>query len=113
MKKSLLLAALLTLLFGSCRTGIYSVSSGQADESAVCFVASQSYNIEVDIDGVTYNTKTIKQQPQKARRDIKATANEKIKLATGRHTVKVTNYGTQIYSKEIFISATEVKIIEL
>ncbi len=113
MKKSLLLAVLLTFLFGSCRTGVYSVSSGQADESAVCFVSSKSFPIEVNIDGVSYSTKTIKDKPQKANRNIKATANEKIKLATGRHTVKVTKDGTQIYSKEIFISATEVKIIEL
>lgn len=113
MKKSLLLIALLTFVFSSCRTGVYSVSSGQADESAICFVASTSYPISVDIDGTTYSTKTIKHKPQKARRDIKATANEKIKLSTGRHTIKVTKNGTMVYSKEIFVSATETKIIEL
>lgn len=113
MKKSLLLAALLTILFGSCRTGVYSVSSGQADESSVCFVANSSYPICVDIDGVAYDTKTIKQKPHKARRDIKATANEKIMIGTGRHLIKVSKNGTVIYSKEIFVSATETKIIEL
>lgn len=113
MKKSLLLITVLSFLFSSCRTGVYSVSSGLADESAICFVASKSYPINVDIDGVAYSTKTIKDKPQKANRNIKATANEKIKLGTGRHTVKVTKDGSVIYSKEIFISATEVKIIEL
>ena len=113
MKKSLLLIAIISFLFGSCRTGVYSVSSGQADECAVCFVSNESYDIEVDIDGVAYSTKTIEQQPHKARRDITATANEKIKLTTGQHTVKVTKDGTLVYSKVIFISAAEVKLIEL
>ena len=52
MKKIIIIAAcFVALLFASCGVGSYSVSSGQADEGYVTFVASSAYDITVDIDG--------------------------------------------------------------
>lgn len=107
-----IVAAISITLYG-CGVGVYSVNSGMADESAVCFVAAKRYDINVNIDGVSYDTKTIKQKPHKARRDIKRTANRQLKVTPGRHSVKVTKDGHSIYSKEIYVSANEIKIIEL
>ncbi len=111
--KKILLILVLTTLLSSCGVGTYSVASGNADESAVCFVANQKYDISVDIDGTDYNLKTIKQKEFKNRRNIKQTTQDKINLTPGRHKVIVTKDDKEVYNKEVFISATELKIIEL
>lgn len=93
--------------------GVYSVSSGMADEAAVCFVSAQKYDISVTIDGQNYSTTTVKDKAHKARRNIKKTAQNQIKVSPGRHRIVVSRDGRELYNKEIFVSATEIKIIEL
>lgn len=113
MKRLILLAvASLTLLLSSCG-GVYSVASGVEDKCALCFVSTQSYDIMVDVDGVAFALKTIKQKPHRANRDIKRTANNQIFLTPGHHQVTVVRDSQMLYAKEIFVSASEVKIIEL
>lgn len=112
MKKiALLLTATLTLI--GCNTGVYSVSSGMPDESAICFVAAKKYDINVNVDGKNYTTQTVKQKPHKARRDVKKNAAYSIPITPGSHNVKVTSESNEIYSRTIFVSANETKIIEL
>lgn len=107
------IVATISLTLYSCGVGVYSVNSGMADESAVCFVDTKSYNIVVNIDGENYDTKTIKQKPYKARRNIKRTAKRQLRVTPGRHRVNVSKDGQCVYSKEIYVSANEIKIIEL
>lgn len=113
MKTRILLFITISLFLLSNCGGTYSVSSGQADQAAVCFVAPKSFDIVVDIDGVSYKTRTIREDPYRASRSIKKTANRQISVTAGRHKVQVKKNNQNIYSKEIFVSATEVKIIEL
>ena len=114
MKKiALFLLTIATLALHSCGVGVYTVNSGMADEASVCFVDTKNYKINVNIDGKSYDTKTIKQKPYKARRNIKKTAKRQIAIAPGRHKVRVTRDGQEVYMKEIYVSANEVKVIEL
>ena len=112
-KQLLLLITVLSLTLTGCGVGVYSLSSGMEDKASICFVSSQHYYISVDIDGTKYETETIKQKPFKSRRNIKKTAKNQIIITPGRHVIKVYNEGKEMYSKELFVSATELKIIEL
>jgi hypothetical protein len=114
MKKLLLiLFAAITLTFNSCGVGNYSIASGNADEASVCFTAAKKFDINVNIDGTTYDIQTIKEKQYKSRRNIKKTAQQEITLSPGRHKVIVKRDGAEIYNHEIFISNSEVKVIEL
>lgn len=114
MKKIILiLFAAITLSLTSCGVGNYSVVSGNADEASVCFVATEKFDITVNIDGNTYNIETIKDKQYKTRRNIKKTAQQEITLTPGCHKISVTRDGIEIYNHEIFVSNTEVKVIEL
>ena len=93
-KLLLLLVASITLIVSGC--GVYSVSSGMADEAAVCFVDAKKYSITVDIDGKTFQTETISQRPNKAHRSTQKASSNHIKVAPGRHNVKVIKDGKEI-----------------
>lgn len=99
--------------FTSCGVGSYSVSSGVTDEGAISFVSKKSLPITVIIDGIEHNVLSVKNKAYKTGRNIKQTANNTIKLSTGKHDVRVMSGNEIIYSKKIFISTTEHKIIEL
>lgn len=114
MKKILLIiVALVTISLSNCAVGSYSVVSGNADEAALCFTANKKCDIVVNIDGVTYEMETVKYKTYKAKRNIKKTANNQVLLTPGRHNVVVTKDGVEIYNHEIFVSATDLKVIEL
>ena len=112
-KLIMILFAVVTMSLTSCGTGTYSVASGNADEASVCFISSEKFDITVNIDGNTYERQTIKEKKYKNRRNIKKTVQEEITLSPGRHKISVTRNGEVIYNHEIFISNTEVKVIEL
>lgn len=101
------------LSFVSCGTGSYTVVSGKEDNARICFVANESYSIDVTIDGQNYSTQTVKDSQFKARRNMKETSKTAIIVAPGRHTVEVKKGGQQLYSKEVFVSASDTKVIEL
>ena len=109
----MILFAAITLSLTNCGVGNYSVVSGNADKASVCFVSTEKFDITVDIDGTTYEVKTIKDKQYKSRRNIKKTAQQEITLTPGRHKVIVKRDGAEIYNHEIFISNSEVKVIEL
>lgn len=114
MKKILLIfVALVTMSLSSCGVGVYSVVSGNADEVSLCFTANEKYDIVVNVDDVVYEMETIKYKTYKAKRNIKKTANNQITLTPGRHKVVVTKDGAEIFNHEIFVSATDIKVIEL
>lgn len=114
MRKILLIfVALAAMSLSSCGLGVYSVVSGNADEAALCFTANEKYDIVVNVDDVVYEMETIKYKTYKAKRNIKKTANNQITLTPGRHKVVVTKDDSEIYNNEIFVSATDIKVIEL
>lgn len=112
MKKLLLtIFAAITLILSNC--GTYTVTSGVADEAAVCFIATEQYEITVNIDGTTYEKLTVKDKEHRAHRNVKKITEQQIILTPGRHNVKVMKEGVEIYNHEIFVSNSEVKIIRL
>ena len=114
MKKIITLFSILgALLFTACSVGSQSVSSGVADEGYVWFVSTTSKAITVDIDGTTYQTQTVKEKEWQKRRDIKATTNGMITVTPGQHDVKVIIDNKEVYSKKLFISASETKMVKL
>ena len=114
MKKIIALFSIIgTLVLAACSVGSHSVSSGMADEGYVWFVSETEKAITVDIDGTTYQTQTIKEKEWQKRRDIKATAKGMITVTPGQHEVKVIIDGKEVYSKKLFISASESKMVKL
>jgi hypothetical protein len=55
----------------------------------------------------------VKQKAYKSGRNIKQTALNTIKIGQGQHEVKVVMNGTDVFSKKLFLSTGEHKIIEL
>jgi hypothetical protein len=55
----------------------------------------------------------VKQKAYKSGRNIKQTALNTIKIGPGQHEVKVAINGADVFSKKIFLSTGEHKIIEL
>jgi hypothetical protein len=112
MKKLMIIAAFTILLTG-CGVGNYSVQSGVEDAAFISFTDDLKQDITVTVDDQTYVLKTVKQKAYKSGRDIKQTALNTIKIGTGQHEVKVTMNGTDVFSKKLFLSSGEHKIIEL
>lgn len=115
MKKILFVAVslLFVLAFTGCGVGHYSVSSGREDAAALSFESSKEMPIVVSVDGQSFETSTVKKIAHKTRRDIKKTAKYLIQITPGTHDVKVTKDGAEVFSKKIFVSTGETKIIEL
>ena len=114
MKKIIALFSIIGILvLASCSVGSHSVNSGMADEGYVWFVSNVEKSITVEIDGTTYQTQTIKEKEWQKRRNIKATTKGMITVTPGQHDVKVSEEGKEIYSKKLFISASETKMVKL
>lgn len=104
---------LLSGLLSSCGVGSYTISSGKADVAGICFIAPKKYSISIEIDGKQYNMVTVKNKKYHKNRNIKKTALNTIKVSPGKHSVKVWHNGDEIYSKLVFVSSSETKVIEL
>ncbi len=114
MKKIIaLFSVIATLALAACSVGSHSVSSGMPDEGYIWFVSTSEQPITVDIDGTTYQTQTVKEKEWQKRRDIKATTKGMITVTPGQHNVKVFRGDTEVYSKKLFISASEAKAVKL
>ncbi len=109
----ILLAVLSALLLSACGVGNYSLSSGKADVSMLSFVSAEYVKIKVSVDDKSYDLLSVKDKAWKTDRKIKPTAKNTILLTSGTHEVAVSADGSQIYSKKIFVSASEHKIVEL
>lgn len=108
-----LVCAFSAIILSSCGTGNYTVTSGVDDKASVCFVADRSYDIHVTIDGKSYETQTVKDKEYKTRRNMKETVKYALPVDTGTHSITVVNDGMTVYSKKIFVSTGEIKIIQL
>lgn len=115
MKKILLALVAAALLLTGCGVGSYSTSTGKADEAYLSFTSvGSAYNITVVADGQEFQVKSVKTKPYRSSdRDIKATSLNTISLTPGTHDIKVIKDGNEIFSKKLFISAQEHKIIDL
>lgn len=107
------ICAFFAISLSSCGVGNYSVSSGVDDRAGICFVDDQSYDIQVTIDGQTYNTKTVKDKEYKSRRNLKKTVEYSVPVTVGTHTISVDKEGNTVLSQKVVISTGETKIIRL
>jgi hypothetical protein len=112
MKKLMIIAAF-TMLVTGCGVGNYSVQSGVEDAAFISFTDDVKQDITVTVDNQAYVLKTVKQKAYKSGRNIKQTALNTIKIGPGQHEVKVIINGNDVFSKKIFLSTGEHKIIEL
>ena len=112
MKKAILIL-IAAMLMTSCGVGVYTHSSGQGDKSEISFVAAEKQVLDVSIDGQSYKVQSVKHKGWKKNRKIKKTVLNTIELATGKHNISASLNGNEIYSKFIFVSNGEHKVIEL
>ena len=112
MKKLMVIAAFSVLLTG-CGVGNYSIQSGVDDAAFISFTDDAKQDITVTVDDQTYLLKTVKQKAYKSGRNIKQTTLNTIKTGPGQHEVKVVMNGSDVFSKKLFLSTGEHKIIEL
>lgn len=106
-------AVILSGLLTSCGVGSYTISSGKANVAGICFIAAKKYDISIEIDGKQYHIATVKNKKYHKNRNIKKTALNTIKVSPGKHSVKVWYNGDEVYSKLVFVSSSETKVIEL
>lgn len=114
MKKILVLIAAATLFLTGCGVGNYTVVTGKADEALLSF--SSNTNIPsfiVTVDGTEHTLEAVRGNSFKTNRNIKKTSRNTLILTPGAHDVTVKIKENQIYSKKIFVSAQEHKIIDL
>ena len=111
--KKLMAIAVFSVLLTGCGVGDYSIQSGVEDAAFISFTDDVKQDITVTVDDQTYLLKTVKQKAYKSGRDIKQTALNTIKTGPGQHEVKVVMNGADVFSKKIFLSTGEHKIIEL
>lgn len=112
MKKFFVSGSLMLILTG-CGVGTYSIQSGVEDAAFISFTDDAKREIVVSVDNKTYNVQTVKQKANKSGRNIRHTVLNSVKLAPGQHTVSVTLDGNKIYSRKVFLSTGETKIIKL
>ena len=106
-------AAVIFSLMTSCGS-VYSVNSGVADEGYMTFYSDSSKSITVLVDDAKYQTNTVNSgKAYKKDRDVKNTAKNMITVKPGQHYVRVLSNGVEVYSKKVFVSASETKIIDL
>lgn len=111
MKKLLFILAI--VLLSGCGVGNYTVSSGRANQGALSFTSAKATDISVYVDDDSYSIQSVKDKAYKTDRKIKQTAANTIFLSPGTHTVKVIMGDEEVFSKQLLISASEHRIIEL
>ena len=107
------LIAVFSMFLAGCGVGTYSVQSGLEDAAYISFTDDSKQSITVNIDNNTYNVNTVKYKAYKSDRNIKQTTKNTIKLTPGQHNVSVMLDGNEVYSRKVFLSTGETKIIEL
>lgn len=110
----LFLAFVITVLsLSSCGVGSYSVSSGREDVAGLSFTDKTKHDIVVNVDGEDYHIQTVKTKAFKPGMNIKKTANNTIRIEPGQHNVVVKSGEAILFSKRIFVSTGENKVINL
>lgn len=114
MKKILVLIAAAALFLTGCGVGNYTVVTGKADEALLSFSSNSKLpGIVVTIDGTDHTLEAVRSNSFKTNRDIKTTSRNTLTITPGAHDIAVKVGENQIYSKKIFVSAQEHKVIEL
>ncbi|MGM9780324.1 MAG: lipoprotein [Candidatus Cryptobacteroides sp.] len=111
--KKIIVALLSAIVLSGCGVGTYSVSSGKADTAALSFTSTDKLPIVVLVDGKEYNIETVKTKAYRKDRNIKKTALNTIYLQSGQHDVTVSVSGSEVFSKKLYLSAAEHRIVEL
>lgn len=114
MKRFVILIAS-ALVLCSCGVGSYSVSSGKADQSHLSFTTPEkkAFDVVVYVDGESHKLQAVNEKMFRVERNIKETAKNTLTLSPGSHVIKVERMGQEVYSKTIFVSAQEHKIVGL
>lgn len=112
MKKFLLVIASV-IFFASCGVGTYSHTSGVDDKAALVVVGNSKQNVEVYVDGTMYKVQSVKESDFKTNRNIKKMSQNTISVAPGQHTVEVVIKGNKVYSKKMYVSNSETKVIKI
>ena len=111
--KKLLLAFAAAVLLAGCGVGSYTVVSGRADEGFISFVTDKSMPVRVIIGDKEYNINSVKHKAYRKDRKIKQTSKNTVRVAPGTQEVLVLHGKDTLYSKKLFVSASEHRIIEL
>ena len=111
--KKIFFAAVCSVLLTSCGVGTYSVVSGKDGGALISVADSESSPVTVVVDGTQYDVKTVKTSKFKKDRKSKETSANTVKVTAGQHDVSVLKKGQEVYSKKIFISDSEHRVIEL
>lgn len=112
MKRLLALFSAL-LIMASCGVGNYSISSGRADECSLSFSSIRASEITVTVDDTTCRLSSVQHKAYRTDRNIKRTSQNTIWLTPGTHDVKVVQDGQVVFSRTVYISSSEHKVIEL
>jgi hypothetical protein len=109
MKKILFLLAIgLTILTGC--TGVKTVASGLENEAFISIVGNPNNyegGVDVTVDETTsFKAEVGKEHTNRPKGTVYA-------ISTGKHVVSVSYRNTEIYKKQIFVSAQETKTIVL
>lgn len=111
--KKFLLILFSTVFFASCGVGTYSHSSGVDDKAGIVVVATSQQTVEVYVDGAMHQVQTVKESDFKSNRNIKKRSQNTITVAPGQHTVEIVVKGQKVYSKKMYVSNSETKVVNL
>ncbi len=111
--KKFFVIAIVTMFLSSCGVGTYSYSSGLENKCGLSFVAEKEVPLNVTVDDQSYDINAVKLKKYRTDRKIKQTTQNTIALEPGKHEIKVVMDGSEVFSKTIFVSGNETKIIEL
>ena len=105
---AIVFAIFLCALFSSCMTNARTESHGKEDVAYLQIVSSSYGKVDVVLDGEhSFRAETNKS-------GVRSTSNKHTyKIAPGAHDIEISADGKVIFSKKIFASAGEVKIVEV
>lgn len=112
MKRYLLLLAS-AILFVSCGVGSYTHASGIDDVGCIVLVSDSKKAAEVYVDGTKYKVNSVKKDNFASKRDANKGSENIIRVAPGQHSVVVEIGGETVYSKKVYVSNSETKVIKL
>lgn len=111
--KKILLLLVSVLFFASCGVGTYSYSSGVAEKASIVILTDTQKSAKVYVDGTKYKVQTVKESNFTSKRDMKKSSENTIAVEPGQHTVEVVIRGEKVYSKKVYVSNSETKVIKL
>jgi len=108
MKKIAFVFAALAFVMSGCRAPI-AQQGGKEDMAYLLFISPKQYagkTVQVSVDETSFDAQVIKNKRAKRK-------GKQYGISTGNRSIKVTSGGKVLYQKKIFVSAQEVKQIQL